>query len=370
MQQSLILGLTFLALFATSAQAAFTISGTLASESPGGVLKLQRENLDKRSQTLEGKLTIATDQTFQESFGGQAGLFTLILSDQSKISLAIQDGQVIEIESDPQNANDYNINGSRDTETLQVYEQFRKESLARLVYPPRAILRKAKTENRDSETLEKLAQDEVDGYSAHLKELNDFVIDQLEPNVALYATSLRWDPDHRIAELSQVLQSFTDANPELDITQRMQEKLERFRATAIGSRAPALQGVDLDGTPHTLEQYRGKVILVDFWASWCTPCRVENQFYKELIETYSKHGFDLFAVNMDTSVSSWKRASQRDQITWPQISDSMAWKSPFASAYNVTALPANFLLDEQGKILARNLRGKQLEAKLNELLTN
>lgn len=368
-KQFLFLGFSLIAMPATLLQAEFTISGTLSTEAPGDILKLQRENLDKRSQSLEGEIIIAEDGNFRKTFDGEAGLFALILSNQKKISLAIQAGQNIEITNHAAAPNSFKIVGSPDTDALQAYEDFRKESLARLVYPPRADLKKANATKQDSEVLGKLAQLEIDAYNEHLKELNDFTIDEIGPSIALYATSLRWDPDHRINELAQTFEAFANANPDLAITQRMHEKLQRFQSIAIGAQAAPLQGKDFDGVEHSLEAHRGKIVLVDFWASWCTPCRIENILYKELHETYSEHGFQIFSVNLDAGSASWKRASKRDQITWPQISDGLAWKSPFAETYNVASLPASFLLDANGRILARNLRGEELEAKLKELLT-
>ena len=86
------------------------------------------------------------------------------------------------------------------------------------------------------------------------------------------------------------------------------------------------------------------------------------------MQTYSTNGFEIFAVNLDESRSRWETASKRDGVSWPQISDSLGWNSPLAAAYNVSALPMSFLLDREGRIIARNLRGPQLAAKLEKLL--
>ncbi|MEC7907359.1 MAG: TlpA disulfide reductase family protein, partial [Verrucomicrobiota bacterium] len=111
-----------------------------------------------------------------------------------------------------------------------------------------------------------------------------------------------------------------------------------------------------------------KYVLVDFWASWCVPCRVENRLYNQLLPKYADHPFAIFAVNLDDSRQIWEMASKKDRVVWPQISDSLGWQSPLAAAYNVTALPMSFLMDPDGRIIGRNLRGEALEAKLAELL--
>ena len=153
----------------------------------------------------------------------------------------------------------------------------------------------------------------------------------------------------------------------LAITTSMQTRLQRFARTAIGAVSSPISGRSLDGKSHALADFRGKYVLVDFWASWCVPCRVENRLYNQLLPKYVDHPFAIFAVNLDDSRQIWEMASKRDRVVWPQISDSLGWQSPLAAAYNVTALPMSFLMDPDGRIIGRNLRGEDLEAKLAEL---
>jgi len=156
----------------------------------------------------------------------------------------------------------------------------------------------------------------------------------------------------------------------LVITRSMQERIRLFFLTAVGARAAPLSGSDLDGKQYSLEDFQDKVVLVDFWASWCGPCRVENRHYPKLLEKYSKYGFEVFAINLDDTRAIWERASDQDGVTWPQVSDLKGLKSPMAKAYNVSALPMSFLLDTEGRIIGKNLRGKQLSEKLAELFSD
>lgn len=355
-------------LLSLQAKAEFSVSGSLPQWAANATLTLFRENLDLKSQSLEGTLPADSNGNFNGHFNGEPGLFSLLLPDDRKISLAIDEGQQVIIQGDDREPNGFKISGSPDTDTFHAYETFRQDSLARLVYPPRAALNKAtETGGASPAQLAALSEQEVNGYAAHRRELNDFSIDQVGDSVALYATSLRWDPDYRLDELQARVAAFSRQRPGIAVTESMDNRLKRFRLTAIGSKGSPLSGLSLDGKALSLADFRGNIVLVDFWASWCVPCRVENRHYTKLLEKFASENFSLFAVNLDDSRSIWANASQRDRVTWPQISDSLGWDSPMAKAYNVNALPMSFLLDPEGKIIARNLRGPALESKLNEI---
>jgi len=349
-------------------QADFSVSGRIQGLEEGAIAELKREDLDRKSSTSEGQLRVINGGQLEGDFSGEPGLFTLELPNGHKLGLAIADGQQVVLHGSASNPESIVVEGSPDTKILKAYESFRKESLARLVYPPRAALNQATDAGASAERLAELSKAEVEGYAAHRRELNDFTLDRVGISIALYATSLRWDPDYRLPELQTRVAAFARAHPDLDITQSMQSRLNRFALTAIGSVGSPLSGQSLDGKPYSLEDFRGQYVLVDFWASWCVPCRVENRHYNQLLKKYSDTDFAIFAVNLDDSRAAWSSASKRDRVTWPQISDSLGWDSPLATAYNVNALPMSFLLDPEGRIVARNLRGEELDAKLEEIL--
>jgi len=349
------------------ARADFSISGTLSQLDQGTKLQLLRQDLDTRNQINEGELAVQSNHSFEKVFNIEPGLFNLEIPGLGTIPLALADGEHVVIIANPNNSNSFSVSGSPATDILMAYEAFRKESLARLVYPPRAKLNEATADRLSPEEMAPMAQAEVDGYNAHRRELNDFTIGHVGSSMALYATSPRWDGDYRLEELREQVATFAKKHPDLAITRSMRERLRLFGITAVGARATPLSGTSLGGKTISLEDFKGKVVLVDFWASWCGPCRVENRHYPKLLEKYSKSGFEIFGINLDDDRTVWAGASKQDMVSWPQVSDLRGLDSPMAKAYNVSALPVSFLLDREGRILAKNLRGQGLARKLEEL---
>lgn len=139
----------------------------------------------------------------------------------------------------------------------------------------------------------------------------------------------------------------------------------------IGQLAPDFNGPDHTGKNFTLKENLGKITIVDFWASWCRPCRVENP---NLVNTYNKlhgKGLEIISVSLDKDKKSWIRAIEDDGLKWDgHVSNLKFWNEPIAKLYQVTSIPATFILDENGKIIAKNLRGLALEQKIEELLLN
>ena len=136
----------------------------------------------------------------------------------------------------------------------------------------------------------------------------------------------------------------------------------------VGSVVPELELNDPSGKALKLSHLRGKVVLLDFWASWCGPCRKENPNVVKLYNQYKSKGFEILGVSLDTDKEKWKNAIEQDGLTWKHISDLGGWRSSAASLYGVSSIPATFLLDKEGKLIAKGLRGQALENKLAELL--
>jgi peroxiredoxin len=148
----------------------------------------------------------------------------------------------------------------------------------------------------------------------------------------------------------------------------LETMLVKMEDLKIGKTAPAFAQADVNGKPVALESFKGKYVLVDFWASWCGPCRMENP---NLVRTYNKYknqNFEILGVSLDNNKAKWLQAIQDDQLIWTQVSDLKFWQNEVALQYGVKSIPANFLLDKEGKIVAKDLRGAQLEQVLEQVL--
>ncbi|QYJ67590.1 TlpA disulfide reductase family protein [Flavobacterium litorale] len=231
-------------------------------------------------------------------------------------------------------------------------------------------------EKQDTATMERLndeyeiiAKESEAANVAFIKEnpkayINVFILQQLMGSRTLESTELKElyntiDPEVKETEEGKKLsETFT----------AMEEKEKNRASVSNGNMAPDFAAPNPEGKTISLKEAMGKVTIIDFWASWCKPCRMENPNVVAMYEELHKDGLNIIGVSLDRDEDAWKKAIADDNLTWSQISNLKFWEEPIAKKYGVESIPATFILDADGKIAAQNLRGEELKAKVKELL--
>ncbi len=188
--------------------------------------------------------------------------------------------------------------------------------------------------------------------------------------IAMYALqqAVGWDIDPDKAE--PLFTALSDENKNLPSAVEFRENLDIAKKTGIGRVAMDFTQEDTAGKAVSLSSFRGHYVLVDFWASWCGPCRNENPNVVKVFNKYKDRGFQIIGVSLDRpgQKEKWLKAIHDDGLAWTQVSDLQFWNNAVAKQYGIRAIPQNFLLDPEGKIIAKNVRGEELDQKVGEAL--
>lgn len=219
-------------------------------------------------------------------------------------------------------------------------------------------------------------QDEVERIKIDAEATNDnmkvyaknFVKENSSSVVAPFITLTQLSQQLEYQELKGLVELFPEELNESPYVQQLQEFVEQKGRTAIGTQAPDFTMNDPEGNPVSLSSFQGKYLLIDFWASWCAPCRRENPNVVEAYNKFKDKDFDILGVSLDQKKDAWLKAIEEDKLAWTHVSDLKYWQNEVAQLYGVNSIPHSVLLDPQGKIIAKNLRGQELLDKLNELL--
>jgi peroxiredoxin len=177
-------------------------------------------------------------------------------------------------------------------------------------------------------------------------------------------------PDFDAILVKRLFQNLSSDLKESAQGENIKKFLDNYDSTAIGSIAPDFSAPNPEGKIISLKESLGKVTIIDFWAAWCGPCRKENPNVVALYNELHEKGLNIIGVSLDREgdAAAWKQAIEVDRLTWPQVSNLKHWKEPIAEMYGVKSIPATYILDAEGRIVAKDLRGEDLRIKVLSLL--
>ena len=359
----------------------YIVSGTVKGIADGKTVVLEKQ--DEMGQFIPMDTVKVKDGKFMMKGSAKEPEIMLIQVEaiQGKVPFVLENGN-IDIIVDKDSLQKSKFSGTFNNDVFSKFNddltKFQKELQKKLMTFQNANMAKMKAaqETKDTIVINKLMKE----YQGMQKEGMEFYIKFAEVNPkallsALIVDNMLNDPTLDVARAKKIYASFSPELKNYKPGKSIQTKLNKIgkpltvaAAANVGSVAPDFTAKNPEGKSISLKQSLGKVTIVDFWASWCKPCRVENPNVVALYAKYHSKGLNILSVSLDKEASAWKDAIAKDNLTWNHVSNLKEFEDPIALQYGINAIPTIFVLDAKGVIIAKDIRGEELNAKIASLL--
>jgi peroxiredoxin len=360
------------------------VKGKLTNSS-GEMIWLQDVNTGKGVNIDSCKLSGSGEFEFHAAIPIK-GFYNLTLSPGNFATLILDPKEKIFVSGDAKNLGyTYKTEGSPDTKLYTEFNTYAMENRKKLSEIKQkqdsiqGIFQFFVNQNKDPRKADSLSQALEPGFNKLseqsailMKDADRYAASFIDKNPTSFANlaalQLFSNKEASFSYFERVSESIKKKYPNQENLKLFYEYVEKMKRLNIGSLAPEIKLNTPDGKEIALSSFKGKVVLVDFWASWCGPCRKENPNVRKIYADFHSKGFEVFSVSLDKDKASWVKAIADDKLTWTHVSDLGYWQSSVVPLYEIKGIPMTVLLDREGKIVAKNLRGEQLAAKVAELL--
>lgn len=347
----------------------YSVSGEAKNVEDGKMVYISE--LDSNNQPVKKDSAAIKDGSFSIDFPEvtQPNLSILNIEGIAGNVIYISENEPIDFKIYKDSIQTTEVTGGKENEVFFTYLKHLKD-LNNKVMKLRMKGREIMTTSRDTSKLAELGKEEgalKDDDMIYKKKLVKENPDKFASILVLTDMANLGTP---LTEVNELYMSLSPEVQNTSIGKNLKDNLDKRSAVEIGSKAPDFSAPNPEGKEISLNESLGKVTLIDFWAAWCKPCRDENPNIVRVYEKYHDQGFNIIGVSLDreNQKDKWIQAIADDKLTWNQVSNLKFWQDPIAQQYGVRAIPAQFILDENGVIVAKNLRGDELEAKIKELL--
>jgi peroxiredoxin len=348
----------------------YTVSGIAKGVAEGTMVYLEKQDDVKGAVQVDSAKVSKGLFSMKGSAFEPAVNFIQVKGIEGKIAFILDQGTItLTIYKD--SIGKSQIGGTPDNDALQnfnVYSQKVQKKMQDFQATNKVKMQTAQTD-KDNATIEQLMGE----FSVLQNELLQYTTSYPEKNPTSFLSVLLLDnmfnqPEVNIQKIKTVYASLTPILQKTKPGVAIKTKIDNYKDISIGNAAPDFSGPTPDGKTLSLKQALGKVTIIDFWASWCGPCRKENPSVVALYNEFHAKGLNIIGVSLDKDAAKWKEAIAKDKLTWSHVSNLQFWTDPIAVLYNIKSIPATYILDEKGVIIASNLRGEELRTKIASLL--